>query len=112
MFMEPKPRFMYSSKKVSANTIFSFSLSKLKVLISVKICGYIMDDIKFFAKMTFSSHTGSLNFGSNLVQIESWTFRWVFLPVEKVRFKARFEILTLILVEKVLFSKGLGAVFQ
>ena len=51
-----------------------------------------MDDIKFFAKMTFSSHTGSLNFGSNLVQIESWTFRWVFLPVEKVRFKARFEI--------------------
>lgn len=42
--------------------------------------------------MTFSSHTGSLNFGSNLVQIESWTFRWVFLPVEKVRFKARFEI--------------------
>ena len=74
MFMEPKPRFMYSSKKVSANTIFSFSLSKLKVLISVKIYGYIMDDIKFFAKMTFSSHTGSLIFGSDLVQLSCGLF--------------------------------------
>lgn len=62
--------------------------------------------------MTFSLHTGSLNFGSNLVQIESWAFWWVFLPVEKVRFKARFEIFDFDFGRKSAFSKGLGVVFN